>query len=382
MLRLLAVAVLLALPTMSLKANQPLPKSLVIARGSGMQMPKQPQAVVADDGNVHLVYGIGNEVYYCQSSDGGSSFSQPTVACSMPNMSLGKRRGPRISATKDFITISVIGGAQGKGRDGDINVWRSTDQGKTWQGPVHVNDEAASAREGLHAMAADGAGNTYCTWLDLRSKKTELYAAHSADGGATWSKNVLVYRSPSGSICECCHPSIAILAKAVHVLFRNSLDGNRDMFLVSSTDGGQFNQATQLGSEHWQLNACPMDGGMLSIEGDGTVSTVWRRGGLVFATRGQAADETLLGRGEQPWIASTADDSLAVWTAAREEDLFITSLKNIEPRKLDTKARDPVIATPRSGQGPIIVCYESQHGDESSIAVQALAGITTSGKSR
>ncbi len=45
-------------------------------------------------------------------------------------------------------------------------------------------------------------------WLDLREKGTVLYASKSMDHGETWSKNILVYRSPDGSICECCHPSI------------------------------------------------------------------------------------------------------------------------------------------------------------------------------
>ena len=27
--------------------------------------------------------------------------------------------------------------------------------------------------------------------------------------GAAWSKNALVYRSPAGNVCECCHPSVA-----------------------------------------------------------------------------------------------------------------------------------------------------------------------------
>ncbi len=140
--------------------------------------------------------------------------------------------------------ITAIGGPQGKGRDGDLVAHRSQDGGKTWSGPVKVNDVDASAREGLHAMTASPDGTLWCVWLDLREKGTKLFSSKSTDGGATWSKNSLVYRSPDGSICECCHPSIVADRNAVHILFRNSLKGDRDMYLVTSRDqGATFGEA-------------------------------------------------------------------------------------------------------------------------------------------
>ena len=85
--------------------------------------------------------------------------------------------------------VTAIGGQVGKGRDGDVVAWRSMDDGKTWQGPVRVNDAADSAREGLHAMASGADGSIWCVWLDLRDKKSEIYATVSKDDGATWAAN-------------------------------------------------------------------------------------------------------------------------------------------------------------------------------------------------
>lgn len=357
---LMLSAILCAVPTCLSLASEP----TVIAEGSSKQAPKQPQAAVADDGSVHLVYGVGDAVYYCSLSNGGDVFSTPKQAFRASNMSLGMRRGPRIAATDKSLIVTVVGGQQGKGRDGDVLAWRSSDHGTSWQGPVRVNDTADSAREGLHAMAAGSDGLVWCVWLDLRAKRTELFASQSTDGGATWSKNVLVYRSPAGSICECCHPSIAVRGDTIHVLFRNSLSGNRDMYLATSHDGGaHFEDAKCLGNEHWQLNACPMDGGMLAIEPDGTVSTAWRRGGLVYATSKGDPSEALLVKGEQPWLASTAKGALAVWTKSREGELFVSSLSEPQPRSLASNARDPMIASSASHVGPVIVCWESKDGD-------------------
>jgi len=105
-------------------------------------------------------------------------------------------------------------------------------------------------------MSASKNGELWCVWLDLRAKGTELYASKSNDHGKTWSKNQLVYRSPDGSVCECCHPSLVADGDSVDVLFRNSLAGHRDMYLVSSQDQGKtFGEAKLLGSQHWNLNA-------------------------------------------------------------------------------------------------------------------------------
>jgi hypothetical protein len=81
----------------------------------------------------------------------------------------------------------------------------------------------------------------------------------------TWSKNLMIYESPAGTICECCHPSAAIDSEGqVLVMWRNWLAGSRDMYLVRSRDGLTFSKPEKLGSGTWKLNACPMDGGGLA----------------------------------------------------------------------------------------------------------------------
>ncbi len=180
-----------------------------------------------------------------------------------------------------------------------------------------VNDVAASAREGLHAMAAAPKGAVFCVWLDLRNDKTELFAARSGDGGATWSANQFVYRSPSGSICECCHPSAAFDEQGkLYLMWRNSLDGTRDMYVLVSDDGGEtFGAAQKLGQGTWPLKACPMDGGMIAAGASGP-ATVWRRDRQVFVAAPNER-ERLLGSGEQPWIAMTKQGASVVWLAKR-----------------------------------------------------------------
>lgn len=364
-LSVIAALCFVSLPAADCLAGDP----VIIASGKGANAPKQPQAAIGTDGSVHLVYGIGDTVQYCHSPDGGSTFGKAMQAFHVPNMSLGMRRGPRIVKTTNAVVVTAIGGEIGKGRDGDVLAWRSTDDGKTWQGPVRVNDTADSAREGLHAMASGADGSIWCVWLDLRDKKSEIYATVSRDDGATWEANQCVYRSPSGSVCECCHPSVIVNGNNVHVMFRNSIGGDRDMFVTSSNDGGKsFTPARKLGSGTWTLDACPMDGGMLAAGPKGSLETVWRRDGNVYTATADGSPEVLLGKGQQPWITATSKGSVIVWTAGREGDLLAHSPESEQPKKLAEAARDPMITAASNGTGPAIVCWESKLNGESVVS--------------
>lgn len=338
-----------------------------VTLGEG-QSPKQPQVAVSPEGTVHLVYGAKDDIYYSRSTDAGETFSAPKAEFRVPNLSLGMRRGPRISAAGKSLVVTAIGGEQGNGRDGDIQSWRSSDGGASWSGPVRVNDVAGAAREGLHAMAGDDDGSVYVTWLDLRAGKTEVWLSKSVDGGATWEANRRVYRSPGGSVCECCHPSIVVTKGVVQVLFRNSLAGSRDMYLTTSNDGGKnFSAAKKLGQGTWKLDACPMDGGMLAPGGKSGLVTVWRRNGEIYTSAGTGEREQLLGRGEQPWVTGSANGPVVVWTTGREGDLIVLGAGNREPKKLASKARDPVVSS--AAEGPVIACWESKAGGQPVVVV-------------
>lgn len=353
------VVALLAMPVL---AAEP----VVVATGGAGQSPKQPQAAVATDGTVHLIYGSGDAVFHCRSTDAGTTFTKPQEAFRATNMSLGMRRGPRISVAGNAVVVTAVGGMQGKGRDGDVLAWRSADSGATWQGPVRVNDAADSAREGLHGMASGPDGTVWATWLDLREKRSEVYASKSTDGGETWQANVRVYRSPDGNVCECCHPSIQVSDDAVHVMFRNSLAGNRDMYVATSVDDGKtFATAKKVGQGSWKLNACPMDGGMLAAGPNGSLVTVWRRNGEVYSAASTGGREQLLGRGEQPWIASSSNGPVIVWTTGREGDLLVQSPASNQPQKLAGAARDPMVSSATNGEGPVIACWDSKINGQS-----------------
>jgi hypothetical protein len=280
---------------------------------TGGQPNRQPQLAAAGN-QIALTFGSGNAIYFAGSRDAGKTWGKPVLVSNQGKVSLGMRRGPRIAITKDAIVITAVAGEQGRGADGDVIAWRSPDLGATWSAAKKVNDVPASAREGLHSMAGGGRNTVFVTWLDLREKGTKLYGSVSIDGGLSWSANRLVYHSPSGSICECCHPTADIDSDGViGVMFRNSLEGNRDMYLVRSSDGGvTFGAPSKLGSGSWKLDGCPMDGGSLRLGLKNTSVSVWRREGNLYISKG--SDESVLGPGKQPVVTQTSRGTFVAWT--------------------------------------------------------------------
>jgi hypothetical protein len=299
----------------------------------------QPQLAAAGR-RVALVFGEAETIYVAVSRDGGRSFSPPVAVPSQGKLALGRHRGPRIAILEKAIVVTAILAAETG--TGDLFAWRSTDDGRTWSAAARLNGVAASAREGLHGMG--GAGKLVAAaWLDLREPGTELRAAVSNDGGATWSEDRLVYASPSGTICQCCHPSVAVSPKGeIAVMFRNALDGSRDLYLTMSRDGGRsFASATKLGNGTWKLEGCPMDGGALAVDGGGMIGTVWRREKEVFFAR-PGQPEQLLGTGADPAIAVGRGGA---WSVAfrNEGGVSLRGGKGSEARSLASGGQAPAI---------------------------------------
>ncbi|PAY16879.1 glycosyl hydrolase [Rhodopirellula sp. SM50] len=325
---------------------------------------RQPQVAVGNTGTIVVTFGAGETIYCCKSTDRGRTYTSPTKVGHVPKLALGMRRGPRIVAIDDHVVITAI-----SHETGNVLAWSSLDGGESWRDAVDVNDESRSAREGLHDLAIGRDGLLFCTWLDLRNGQTQVYGARSKDLGKTWEKNAHVYTSPSGTVCECCHPSVVIdQSNAVHVMWRNLIDGNRDMYVSTSEDDGQtFGSAEKLGLDSWQLNACPMDGGDIAANSNGDLLTVWRHDRSVYSAGVGLKREKYLGRGEQPSIVAASDGDFISWVDRRGGELLLLRPGSTNPVTIATSASDPVLAASVTGGGPVVLVWESKAGDVSSI---------------
>ncbi len=338
------VAVLLGAPLAFTTAQLPAPPARTTFPSAA-----QPQLAATADGRVFLAYGHGTDLFVARSDDAGATFAPPVKIASVSKLMLGMRRGPRLAVHGDRITVLAVGE--------ELVAFRSADAGRTWSAPVTVNDTPRSAREGLHALASAPNGTLFATWLDLRRGKTELFGSTSADAGATWSVNTLVYRSPDGTICECCHPSAAFNARGdLAVMWRNSLAGARDPWLAVRPAGvSDFLPAAKLGDGTWALDACPMDGGAVIPAADG-FAAAWQRDDSVYVSA-PALAELPLGSGKQPVIAPLGSGQLVLWQ--RGADLWSAHLPSApQPRLRLANARFPSLVQLPGGTRAVLACEQ------------------------
>ena len=277
------------------------PTDFLIANG---QMPN----IIKDKNNIlHLVFGSGDSLLYSFSSNFGNSFSTPSLISVVPNLAASHTRGPQIATLNGNLIVITCNEAG--------NIFSFNKEGtKAWTPSGKVNDLDTTAKENLIALSADKE-TAFAVWLDVRSNgKNKIYGSKSTDGGKTWLKNKMIYTSPDSTVCECCKPSVLVAGNNVNVLFRNWINGNRDMYLIQSTDGGNtFTDAKKLGANSWKLNGCPMDGGGLAINKSGKINTVWRREDKIFTTL-EGIPEKQLGVGKGCTIETINDKNIYAWT--------------------------------------------------------------------
>lgn len=255
-----------------------------------------------------MVYGEGERIFCMTSANNGLTFSEPVMVGQIKEMHLGHTRGPQITSSKNFTMISAIDKA------GTVHSFRLNHSTKQWSKSANVNDIKGSAVEGLMALAADKEDNFYAVWLDIRmEKKNNIFFSSINGKSSAWSKNLMIYKSPEGHVCECCRPNITYSNNRLVVGFRNWLMGSRDVYYsVSINKGKSFSEPKKSGTDTWRLNACPMDGGGLSINESGIVSTAWRRNSEVYFWSEKKA-EMKVGTGRDVSMAQIKNRTIIAW---------------------------------------------------------------------
>jgi hypothetical protein len=237
-----------------------------------------PEISVDAKGIIRIVFGRNDSIFYASSTDKGEHFTQPYLVAHVPGMHLGNTRGPQIASSAHYSIITAMD------KKGDIYCYLLDHNSGRWSYNGFINDQRSSAPEGLMGIAADGKDHFYAVWLDMRlNKQNNIWFSSLSVNNSKWSPNSLVYHSPDGHTCECCKPNIAVNGQHLAIMFRNWLNGSRDLYCTESTNSGQsFNKPVKLGKGTWKLNGCPMDGGGVVIDNKQVVHTVWQREGEIY----------------------------------------------------------------------------------------------------
>ncbi len=162
----------------------------------------------------------------------------------------------------------------------DVRLSHSSDDGKTWSPsflPHHDGTKTEHGFVSLFEMPGAGLG---LVWLDGRAMAPDAHDAGAMAGG-TMAGGAMAIRSGAfdrrwkqGSelpvdlrVCECCPTTVAVTSDGPIVAFRNRTEDEiRDIY-VSRLEGGRWTEPKPVHDDGWRINACPVNGPMLSARG-------------------------------------------------------------------------------------------------------------------
>ena len=325
---------------------------------------RQPQLSTDANGVTRLAFGRNDSILYCAQGGKGGSFEKPQFIASVNKMHLGMSRGPQIASSTHYSMVTAME------KDGNIH-WFLIDQktGRRVKDGL-VNDQKGSAPEGLMGLTSDGQDHFYAAWLDLRlNRQNNIYYSSFSTNSGKWSPNQLVYRSPDGHTCECCKPNIAVRGNHIVIMFRNWLQGSRDLYLAESVNGGKsFNTPQKLGKGTWKLKGCPMDGGGVCIEENDHIITTWQREGMVYSCR-PGEPEVEIGKGRL--CSLSARGEAIVCSYQNGESLIVKNLSSGKETVIGKGSFLKTVITP----GQRLVCAWEQDGQvrvESEFVINSL----------
>jgi hypothetical protein len=177
----------------------------------GTTLVQDSSIAVGPNGEIYVSYLDshfgGSGITVTKSTDGGTTFSalEPAVLFTELPGTLTGGNGVRsdsfpVTAVDQngtyHLVYAAVSPAQTVDRS-DIFYVRSTDGGATFSAPVRLNDDATETSQWSPAIAVAADGRIAVHWWDRRNDPvndslTDVYMTVSADGGATFGKNIRV----------------------------------------------------------------------------------------------------------------------------------------------------------------------------------------------
>lgn len=199
--------------------------------------------------------GFQRGVLLARSEDGTASWS-PAQSLSGASDDDRPDWGPRLAGNAKGTWICAWSSSDdlGKtiGRDRDVLVVRSNDDGRTWTTRVALNREAGedSGDDETPELAVDGAGNWVAVWTswdrrgEARGADADLLVAMSRDDGESWTRPYILNTNANTDHGEDTTPSLAtdgsgvwLAAWASTETFGEVLGRDRDVFVATGRFG-------------------------------------------------------------------------------------------------------------------------------------------------
>ncbi|MBA2267130.1 MAG: exo-alpha-sialidase [Nitrosopumilus sp.] len=199
-----------------------------------------------------------------------------------------------------------------------------------------IDNISDNVRDSVYPQTESSGNNVYVVWQDnmfgLNRQNYDILLKTSTDGGQTFGD--VINLSNNSGFSE--HPQIAVNGSNVYIIWADNTSLNRDIYFVSSTDGGQtFGDVVNLSN-----NAADSYNHEISVSGsnvyvtwldsqkyvkdDGHISFVSSKdGGQTFGDVINLANNA--GKSSFPKISSFGDNVYLAWNIDREDPSIINT---------------------------------------------------------
>lgn len=191
---------------------------------------QHPSVTIAGS-NIFIVWednrnltGYNTNIFYKSSTDGGVNWGadiQLTNKSSRSNF-------PSLCVSGQLLNVTWE-----DNRDGNFEIYykRSTDYGLNWETDKRLTNDTANSF--LTSISVSGQV-LHMVWTDERDGNKEIYYKTSSNGGVNWGTDVRLTNASGDSW----FPSIAVFGQDVYAVWREGRDSNSEIYFKRSTNGG------------------------------------------------------------------------------------------------------------------------------------------------
>jgi hypothetical protein len=164
----------------------------------------------------------------------------------------------------------------------DVRLAYSSDDGRTWSPSFLPHHDGTKTEHGFASLFEIPGSGLGLVWLDGRAMAPDAHDAGTMAAGAMTVRSAAFDRRWKQTsewpvdlrVCECCPTSVAVTSDGPIAAFRNRTEDEiRDIY-VSRLEGGKWSEPKAVHDDGWRINACPVNGPMLSAQGR-DVAVAW-----------------------------------------------------------------------------------------------------------
>jgi len=242
----------------------------------------EPNLAVTPDGVVYMTWlepsdsGRGHALRVA-SYDGGR-WSAPSTIRSGRDFFVNWADFPSLEVLADGRLAAHWLQRTGKGTYAyGVRLAQSSDGGRTWSDPTVPHRDTSQTEHGFVALWRDGS-RLGAAWLDGRkfdktgpSRSNEMMLA-STTISANGANGVEIRLDER--VCDCCQTSAALTSTGPILVYRDrSPDEIRDIAIVRRISG-RWTKPQLVHADNWRINACPVNGPAADTRGD-RVAVAW-----------------------------------------------------------------------------------------------------------